>query len=309
MTEAENLGDQAMVDRRTLLAASFGGSALLTAAPAAAAPGAAVSAPETLKLWPAGPPGGAGLNLVQQIIPESEGGSGRVFTHVAEPLVDVYRAPTGGDTAVLVIPGGGFTSVWFDKEGVEISRWLNRNGISAGALLYRLPGDGWAAKEDAPMQDALRALRLLAKATGAKRLGVMGFSAGGTIAAALATRWDEIRYPAVDAADALEVRPAFMALGYPFLNRPPPPALATMFHGMTAKAPPAFFFLAADDKRVSIDNSTEAFKTLRGFGVPAALHVFESGGHGFGLRSPPGASTGLWPDLFLAWARGEGVLG
>ena len=298
------------MDRRTLLTAGpfmagMGGSAILPTTPVAAA----IPTPQTLKLWPGGAPGGAGVSVVQKIAPEDDSGTGRVFTHVTEPLVDIYRAQGGGDTAVLVIPGGGFTSVWFDKEGVEISRWLNRNGISAGALLYRLPGDGWAAREDAPMQDALRALRLLAKATGAKRLGVMGFSAGGTIAAALATRWDEIRYPAVDDADAQEIRPAFMALGYPFLNRPAPPALATMFHGMTAKAPPAFFCLAADDKRVSVDNSIEAFNALRGFGTPAALHVFESGGHGFGLRSPPGASTGLWPELFLAWARTEGVLG
>jgi acetyl esterase/lipase len=248
---------------------------------------------------------------MQKVVEETDsGGRGRDVTGVTDPTVSVYRSAKASDTAILVIPGGGFTHVMLDKEGDDVCRWLAASGVHAGSLLYRLPGDGWAAREDAPMQDAARALRLLAQRTGAKRLGVMGFSAGGTIAAALATRWDESFYPPLDAADRVEARPSFMALGYPYLNLPPPPGgQASMFHGMTGKSPPAFFFLSADDKRVEPENSLAAFRSLLGLKVPAALHVFESGGHGYALRASKGSSQAQWPQLFLTWARAGGHIG
>lgn len=292
------------LDRRTVLAAGLVGSALLPGCQTLAQP-AVSRAADAIKLWPAGAPGGEGVNVTYNIKNEVERGKpvGRSIAGVTEPLLNLYRAGEASDTAILVIPGGGFTRVWLDKEGEDICRWLNTQGISAGSLLYRLPREGWAAKEDAPLQDAKRAARLLAQRTGAKRIGVMGFSAGGTIAAALATRWDEPLYEAIDDTDLSGVKPSFMALGYPYLNVPVPAGFTSMYRGMTAASPPAFFFLAADDQVVIPDNSLAAFKELNGFKTPSALHVFEEGGHGFALISPKGSTAAQWPDMFLKWAR------
>jgi len=299
-----------MIDRRTALSAGLMGPALMASVPAAAATAQPPEpAPaEPVKLWPNGAPGGAGVHVTYKAAVVDDHGPGRDISGVTDPLFSLHRSSTPSDTAILVIAGGAFNRVVFDKEGEEVCRWLAGQGVNAGALLYRLPGDGWDAKQDAPVQDAKRALRLLAKATGAKRLGIMGFSAGGTIAAAVATRWDAVGYPVVDAADALDARPQFMGLGYAYLNIPAPPvgSIASMYQGMTATTPPTFLFHAADDPRVKIDNSINALKTLRDLHVSAALHIFESGGHGFGLRAPAGSSAATWPQIFLTWARAGG---
>jgi acetyl esterase/lipase len=296
------------MDRRTVLTAGLAGSTLLVAgAPASAATAGPV---QEIKLWPKDPPGGGNVHVTFKSVEDHENGRsvGRSITGVMEPLVTVHRAKAHSDTAILCIGGGSFKRILFDKEGEDICRWLNDQGVSAGSLMYRLPADGWSP--DAPVADAKRALRLLAEATGARRLGVMGFSAGGTIAAAVATRWDEPLYEPLDAADRLDLRPSFMGLGYPYLNRPAPPSkAASMFHGMTAASPPAFFFAAADDPLVRIENSTAAHQALVDLKIPAALHIFEKGGHGFGLYAPPGASTAKWPELFMTWAKAGGFVG
>lgn len=300
------------MDRRTMVTAGLAGSALIAAKAAAAAPApASPTGPlEEIKLWPKGPPGGGDVHVTLKSVEDHENGHsvGRSITGVIDPLVTIHRARRHSDTAILCIGGGSFKRILFDKEGEQICAWLNGQGVSAGSLMYRLPAEGWAA--DAPVADAKRALRLLAQATGARRLGVLGFSAGGTIAAAVATRWDEPLYEPTDAADRLDVRPSFMGLGYPYLNRPGPPSKAAgMFHGMTAASPPAFLFAAADDPLVRIENSTAAHQALVDLKVPAALHIFETGGHGFGLYAPPTSSAAHWPELFMTWAKAGGFVG
>lgn len=294
------------LNRRTLLATGLAGSALLSACQSAAQPSASA---REIKLWPNGAPGGTGANIAFNTINETERGRpvGRSVAGITEPTLHLYPV-TGADTAILVIPGGGFKRVWIDKEGRDICRWLNTQGISAGALTYRIPGEGWAANEDAPMQDAKRALRILARETGSKRTGVMGFSAGGTIAAAIATRWTEPLYDAADDTDRLDPRPAFMALGYPYLNEPMSPGFRSMYHGMTAASPPAFFFLAADDAVVTPVNSLNAFRDLTALKIPSALHVFEQGGHGFALIADKQSSAAQWPQMFTLWLRANGHL-
>lgn len=294
-------------DRRGLLAAGLLTSALMGAASAKAA--AKPSEGQMIELWPNGAPGGSKVTVAEKATEVvDKGQTGRDISGITRPRFSLHRPKTKTDTAMLVIAGGAFNRVVFDKEGEEVCRWLADNGIAAGALLYRLPGDGWEAGQDAPVQDAQRALRLLVQATGAKRVGIMGFSAGGTIAAALATRSTEALYPPVDAADKLDATPGFMCLGYAYMNVPKAPR-ENMFKGLTKATPPTFFFHAADDQRVPMANSIEPFQELRAFGVPAALHVFESGAHGFGLRAPEGSSAARWPDLFLTWARAGGHLG
>ncbi|MBS0360871.1 MAG: alpha/beta hydrolase [Proteobacteria bacterium] len=294
------------MDRRAVLTAGLAGSTLLASGASASAAGPV----EEVKLWPKGPPGGGRVQVTFKSVEDHENGHsvGRSITGVMEPLVTIHKARTHSDTAILCIGGGSFKRILFDKEGEDICRLLNGQGVSAGSLMYRLPAEGWSP--DAPVADAKRALRLLAQATGARRLGVIGFSAGGTIAAAVATRWDEALYEPIDAADALDVRPSFMGLGYPYLNRPAPPApAASMFHGMTKASPPAFLFAAADDPLVRIENSTAAHQALTDLKIPAALHIFEKGGHGFGLHAPPESSAAKWPELFVTWLKAGGFAG
>ena len=289
-------------DRRSLL-----GTALMAAALPAGAIAKPLHAPEVVRLWPGGAPGGQGVTVVEKsVVVEDQGRPGRDISGVRDPLISLHRPSKASDTAILVIAGGAFRRVTFDKEGEEVCAWLANQGVAAGALLYRLPGDGWAAGPDATLHDAVRGLRLLAKRTGARRLGVLGFSAGGTIAGAMVTRLAELNYAPVDEADAQAVRIDFLGLGYPYLNVPAP-RKPMFFNGLTASAPPTFFFHAADDPRVSVDNSIEPFRALKRLGVPAALHVFESGGHGFALRAPPRSSAATWPDLFLTWVRASGA--
>jgi len=286
-------------DRRNLLAGALTAAAALPVlANAKAAP-----APETIRLWPNDAPGGEGVKVEEKsVVVDDQGKPGRDISGVRDPLLSLHRPAKPADTAILLIAGGAFRRVVFDKEGEEVGRWLAGQGIAAGALLYRLPGDGWAAGQDATLHDALRALRLLAHRTGAKRLGVLGFSAGGTIAAALTARRDELSYAPVDEADKLAAHIDFLGLGYAYMNIPKPPR-PILFDGLTKATPPTFFFHAADDPRVSVDNSLEPFRALKALGVPAALHVFESGGHGFGLRAPPGSSAARWPELFTTWLK------
>ena len=137
--------------------------------------------------------------------------------------IAVQTIPSGAEPeGILIMPGGAYTKVVLDKEGNEVAEWLTGEGYVTGVLKYRLPGDGWAAGLDAPGQDALRAMRLLRqeanKQTGLNKIGVMGFSAGGHLAAVAGTRYADPLYDKVDAADALSARPDFMALLYPALG-------------------------------------------------------------------------------------------
>ncbi len=284
------------MDRRTLLA-----SALVASTLGGGARAASKTRTETVSLWPGGAPGGEHVT-VQEVAREvdDQGRKGRDISGVRDPRLSLHLPAGQADTALLVIPGGAFNRVVFDKEGEEVCRWLAGAGYAAGGLIYRLPGDGWTQGADVMLQDAARALRVLAQRTSARRVGVLGFSAGGTIAGALASRAAEVDYAPVDEADHLPLRIDFLGLGYPYLNVPASPRQG-LYRGAPKAPPPTFFFHAADDPRVPVDNSLEAFKAWRSAGAPAALHVFEQGGHGFGLRAPPQSSAAAWPELFLTW--------
>lgn len=282
-----------MINRRTLAAAAIG-CAVIVATPAVAA-----EPPRELGLWPGAAPGAEKVTAKESFDEVKSGDViDRPLKGVTRPRLTIYM-PAGAkpSRAVLVIPGGGFRSVWSGKEGDEIARWLADNGVAAGVLVYRLPGDGWAAGADTPMQDAARGLRLLRRETGAASVGALGFSAGGTIAAALDARYAEPFYPAVDDADALSAKPDFVGLGYPFL-RPSPTA---PFKAFATRPAPAFIFHAADDTTVPSDHSKSAYDAVIKAGGKAELHIFPTGQHGFALRSPQGAPAAAWPKLFLEW--------
>jgi acetyl esterase/lipase len=221
----------------------------------------------------------------------------RSITHVSEPSVTVYL-PTARitGTAIVICPGGGYGHLAIDKEGHDIARWLNTAGIAGIVLKYRLPGSSGmrgsnlhqvadtihVALEDA--EDAIRLTRANAAKWHLKpnAIGLMGFSAGGHLAAMVGM---------VGAADA---RPDFFVLGYPAI----PAELA-----VTASTPRTFLVAADDDNTVNAaENAGRFFAALRAAKVPAELHIYSSGGHGFGILKT-GKTSAAWTDAFLAWLR------
>lgn len=288
---------------------------------------------EIIELWPAGPPGGETATAVEAIIERGDpkGLRDRALTHTRKPTLVVFRPQAPNGAAVMLIPGGGYERVVLDKEGYETARWLAERGYTCFVLFYRLPGDGWAAGPDAPLQDAQRGLRLVRSRAAAMgfspdRIGVMGFSAGGHVAASLTTRFAARVYDRSDAADDFSARPNLSALIYPVITMDP----ASMHRGsrkqllganptpeqialyspekqITADLPPVFLLHAADDKSVPVENSLVMFAALKAKTIPVEMHVFEEGGHGFGLRFVTGKPVAAWPGLFEAFAKRHGV--
>lgn len=307
-----------MIDRRTLLAGSLAASAAapLPARGRAAEPGFAI-----VPLWPARPPGGEGVSVRQRSVPRSPASPPTdIATYgVTRPTLTLVRPDKPNGTSILMIPGGSYERVALASDGGAIARHFARLGFTVGALLYRLPYDGWAAGPDAPLQDAQRALRILRRLAPG-RVGVAGFSAGGHLAASLATRFGERTYAKLGDEDDRLARPDFAGLFYPvvtmtdpFAHRPsrgnligkdPPPERIRRWsveQNVPADAPPTFISAAADDRVVPVDNSLMMFAALRRSKIPSAMHIFDVGGHGFGSledRSGPGR---YWPLLFLDW--------
>lgn len=327
-----------MIPRRTLLHMGLAAApSVLTACATGNGQGAghrsgSEPAGVVIDLWPGRAPGGEHVTVVQAEVERSHDPSFHdvAIVHTTKPTLTLFRPRTPNGASVLVIPGGGYQRVVVRKEGSEIANWLTSHGIAAFVLLYRLPADGWSAGPDAPLQDAQRAVRVIrrqARVLGldANRVAVMGFSAGGHLAARLATRFSLTTYDSIDETDALPSRPDLAALGYPVISfkdgvahmgsrtqmlGPNPDADTVAAYSaeinVPARTPPSFLMCAADDATVPVENSVLMFQALRQARVPAALHIFEAGGHGFGLRSGADPSTASWPDLFLAWSRGHG---
>jgi acetyl esterase/lipase len=214
---------------------------------------------------------------------------------------------------VVVFPGGGYTILAMDLEGTEVCQWLNSLGVNCALVKYRVPVRAGLPRHGPPLQDAQRAVgmvRYRAAVWGLdpKRIGVLGFSAGGHLAAALSTNFDTRTYDAVDDADKLSCRPDFTLLIYPaYLTTKSDqgPKLAPELK-VTAHTPPSFLIQAEDDS-VGVENSLVYYAALRAARVPAEAHLFPIGGHGYGLRSTPQPITG-WPHLAEAWLRSLGVL-
>jgi acetyl esterase/lipase len=291
-----------------------------------------VAVEKNIPLWPGLPPGGKGVALANKI--EDFGGmTGHtpetVATYIGRPFLDRYTPDRANGTELLVIPGGGYGQVWFQKEGVEIADRFNAMGIAVSVLCYRLPFEGWQDRADVPLQDAQRAMRLIRSRPGTDpaRCGVMGFSAGGHLAASLAVRGDAKVYEPVDAADAADARPAFAMLLYPvitmgegthagsrdnLLGPDAAPAAVAAYSCeklVSAKTPPVFLAQAVDDEAVPFAaNSLAFYRALQRAKVASELHAFEAGRHGFALRDPDGKPWRAWPDLALAWAKSRGFV-
>jgi acetyl esterase/lipase len=270
--------------------------------------------PIALDVWPGTPPGETKATGQEKDTTGPEGGlvaGKRVIrlTNVSKPTLTVYRPAkekaTG--TAVVVCPGGGYHILAMDLEGTEVCHWLNELGVTAVLLKYRVP----APDRTGPLQDAQRAVSLVrARAkewdVDPKRIGILGFSAGGHVAARTAIGFAKRAYEAVDKTDEASCRPDFAVLVYPayLLNKKKDGLLADL--PVTKETPPTFLAHAADDP-VPAEGSVQLFLALRRAKVPAELHVYVSGGHGYGLRKTDRPCT-TWPERCADWLRARGLL-
>ena len=286
---------------------------------------------ETIRLWPGAAPGGERVTVTPQVTERSTDPAfhDRFARYTTDPILTVLRPDRPNGASLLLIPGGGYRWAVLDKEGLDCARVFAEAGVTCFVLRYRLPGDGWAAGSDAPLQDAQRALRLVRAQAAAHgldpaRVAVLGASAGGHLAGMLAARAD-VTYAAVDEADAGSHRPDLSILLYPVATMADPHVHAGSRRELLGEAPapeaiaryslermdwtgrpPTFLLHAMDDASVPVENSLQLLSALRAAAVPCEAHLFQEGGHGFGIRLIAGKPAAAWPQLALAWAARHG---
>jgi acetyl esterase/lipase len=232
--------------------------------------------------------------------------------NVSVPTLTVYEPKGAGNGAgVVVFPGGAYKILAMDLEGTEVCDWLTARGVACFLLKYRVPDTGPYPKSDEALEDAQRAVGLVREHAAewkvdAKKIGVLGFSAGAHLAAAVSTHYETRHYAKVDAADELSCRPDFAVVVYPGY-------LADAENGMkfstdipVTKDTPPTFLVQAEDDTVHVENAVEYFMALKRAGVPTELHVYAEGGHGYGLRRTKLPVT-RWPDLVDEWMKTIGV--
>ena len=229
--------------------------------------------------------------------------------NVSVPNLTVY-SPKEKNTgaAVVVFPGGAYHILAIDLEGAEVCDWLNGVGITCILLKYRVPDSGPYPKSSAALQDAQRALGMVRAHAGEwhidpSRIGVLGFSAGAHLAAALGTHFEKRLYDRVDAADSSSCRPDFTIIVYPgYLALAEQNFAANPDIHATSHTPPTFIVQAEDDP-VHVENSTVYFLALKNAKVPAEMHIYANGGHGYGLRRRPDLPVTAWPKLVETWLQ------
>jgi len=233
--------------------------------------------------------------------------------NVSAPTLTLYKPKTKKTrAAVVVFPGGGYQILAINLEGSEVCGWLNAAGITCVLLKYRVPNSGPYPKSAAALQDAQRALGVVRSHStewgiDLHQIGVLGFSAGGHLAAALSTHFEQRLYDSMDGSDLLSCRPDFAVIVYPgYLalaaqNFAPNPDIV-----VTAQTPPTFLVQAEDDP-VHVENALVYYRALKNANVPAEMHIYAEGGHGYGLRRTELPVT-AWPQSVETWFRTIHVL-
>ncbi|NQT03279.1 MAG: alpha/beta hydrolase [Planctomycetes bacterium] len=250
-----------------------------------------------------------------------------------KPTLTIYLPPRGKATgaAVVICPGGGYGHLAMDHEGHQIARWLNSFGVAGFILKYRHRNSGAGYGHPAPLQDAQRALRMVrgrAKEWNVDpgRIGILGFSAGGHLASSAGTHFQNRYNDAKDSIDKFSAVPDFMILIYPVIsftewcahsgsrrnllgNNPDEGLVENLSNErqVTAHTPPTFLVHGNDDTGVPPENSIFFYLALRKAKVPAEMHIYENGRHGFGLGQQHGAVSS-WPVRCAEWMRGQGLL-
>lgn len=233
--------------------------------------------------------------------------------NVSTPTITIYRPDPAKDTGatVVVCPGGGYYILALDLEGTEVCEWLNSLGVTAVLLKYRVPGREGRERYAAALQDAQRAVGLVRQraqelGVDARRIGILGFSAGAHLSAALSTQGAQRTYPVVDAADAVNCQPDFAVLIYPGGLVTAAGELRPEVAPAKGRTPPTFIAMAEDDP-VRVENALSYYLALKQAGVPTEMHLYPTGGHGYGLRRTSDDVT-TWPERVADWLKTGGWL-
>lgn len=270
--------------------------------------------PTVIPVWPKSAPGETADLGPEVVQPNKPGENPPVtrLTNVSHPTLTVMlpAKEKRNGTAVVICPGGGYNILAWNKEGLEVAEWFNSIGVSAFVLKYRTPTSKREVPWLAPAQDAQRAIRVVrsrAAEWGLKsdRIGLLGFSAGGSAAANAALKSEAELYEGADAADEASCRPDFVALIYPaYLVDTKGQLKADL---SVTKATPPMFLAHAFNDGITCENSVQLFLALKKAGVASELHVYSAGGHGFGLRAS-GDVVSSWPKRCEDWLRSRGLL-
>jgi acetyl esterase/lipase len=266
-----------------------------------------------IPLWPGTAPGEKGDIGAETDQPQKSDGVTRI-TNVTQPTLTLFPAPAekANGAAVIVCPGGGYNILAWNKEGTEICDWLNSLGVTAALLKYRVPKRAGLERHAPMLQDAQRALGLLrhrAREHGIdpQRLGIMGFSAGGHLSAAACNNYDARTYPPIDDADQVSCRPDFALLIYPaYLTVKEEGDKLAPEMKVTARTPPTFLAMTGDDG-VRVESAVFYYLALKNAKVPTEMHLYATGGHGYGLR-PSEHTVSTWPQRAAEWLRARGLL-
>lgn len=249
-------------------------------------------------------------------------------TNVSDPRLIIRRPKNPNGTAILVISGGGYAHIELGKESTPTANWLQSEGITSFEIIYRLPQENWKTT-NVPFEDAQRAMRLIrnsAKKYGinANKIGILGFSAGGHLAGMIATQPNKKFYESIDAIDSLSARPDFVGLIYPVISMLPPNNKTHAFKSIlgahpstseeiafsverqvNAHTPSSFLAQAVDDPISPVENSILMNNALKTANVPVEMHLFKTGGHGWGLGKK-GSDVVGWSGLFREWMTSSG---
>jgi acetyl esterase/lipase len=259
-----------------------------------------------IKLWPNGVPGSTGSPTAEtvRLSPEGE----HIVSNIQEPTIIPYlpQADVATGAAVIVAPGGGHSELWMDHEGYAVAEFLSSHGVAAFVLKYRLARQKDSTytvegTELGDMQRAIRTVRSRSKEWGIdpERIGVMGFSAGGELAALASTRYDQGSPSSGDAIERAGSKPDFQALIYPAIPKD---------SRLAAETPRAFLVCGGNDRPDISQGLAELYLALTRLHVSAELHIYAGIGHGFGVRKTNPAPVSGWTLLFLDWMNAQGLL-
>jgi acetyl esterase/lipase len=284
-------------------------------------PGKGAEDPLVLPVWPEKAIDDSGKIGPERVRAPSEAPTkdAKWITNVTQPTITVYRPPREKNTgaAMLVCPGGGYWNLAWDLEGTEVAEWLNSVGVTGIVLKYRVPrrpGQPQPLPAPLPLLDAQRAVSLVRSRAkeweiDPKRIGIVGFSAGGHLAVATATNFDRRAYEPIDEIDRVSCRPDFAVAVYPGYLVPEDTNTDTLaaYIRIPKQTPPMFFVHAGDDPESGPENSAAMYLALKKAGISAELHLYATGGHGFGVRkSDRPCST--WTDRCVDWLQTQGIL-